>query len=133
MSTIYYWHHNICKPCGRYDRLHICKSLVTFRGYFGDEWDEEKAVFVYPPLIVSWLDWTEKLLSEGEVWNEYGDRIDTHEFINLVESTDLEARRRNYDWQVAHPDAIGGTDLGVAPGQSWLDDMGFSFSGREFS
>lgn len=133
MGTNYTWRHNICECCGRYDELHICKSLTTFRGHFGDEWDEERAAFVYPPLITSWKDWTERLLSGGEVWNEYGDRIDTHEFINLVEGTDLTARRRNYDWNVAHQHDYTASPLDVVPDGSWLDDMGFSFYGREFS
>lgn len=133
MGTNYFWHHDICTCCKRFERLHVCKSLVTFRGHFGDEWDEVEMVLVYPPLIVSWKDWTEKLLSGGEVWNEYGDHIDTHEFINQVESTDVEARRRNYDWHVAHQHDYTASPLAVVPDGSWLDDMGFSFYGREFS
>lgn len=132
MSTNFFWHHAICEHCDRFERLHICSSMVTFEGHFTEEWSADNKL-VWTPLIVSWLDWTEKLLSEGEVWNEYGDRIDTHEFINMVESTDLAPRRRAYDWNVAHRHDIGGRPIGVGRDQVWLDDFGFSFYGSEFA
>lgn len=136
MGTNYYWRHNICSCCGRYDSMHICKSLVSFQGYFDEaEWDDERREFKpAPPLIVSWQQWKAKLRAgEGEVWDEYGDRLDTEQFIADVEATDADNRRRQYDWVVRN-DGLGyHREFGVVPRGEWLDPDGFSFYGGEFS
>lgn len=136
MGTNYYWRHNICSCCGRYDQQHICKSLVMFRGYFDEpEWDNDRREFKpAPPLIVSWQQWRAKLRSdEGEVWDEYGDRLDTEEFILDVEATDADNRRRQYDAVVSYGTPFLERKFGVQPRGDWLDADGFSFYGGEFS
>lgn len=136
MGTNYYWRHNICSCCARYDELHICKSFGTFRGHFSEsEWDDKRRQFVYPPLIVSWAAWAEKLRSGGEVWDEYGRRHDTEEFIATAESVPAKRRRQHYDYCAEHhpPGAIGYREKAVAPDGEWLDADGYSFYGGEFS
>lgn len=128
MGTNFYWRHNACSCCGRYDERHICKSMVSFAGYFGlDEYGMPSA---NSPEITAWQDWKKRLLSGGEIWTEYGGRWGTAEFIDHVEATSPEARRRQYEWMVRNhgPDRIG-----VEPCKDWLDPEGFSFYGGEFS
>lgn len=137
MGTNYYWRHNICDCCHRYDEMHICKSLRSFRGYFGErEWsDEHRRMLPAPPLVVSWRQWRDKLRSAGEVWDEYGTRQDTEEFIARVEAVPLADRRRQHDWVVEHypPGVLGHRPVGVQPDGEWLDADGFSFYGGAFS
>ncbi len=136
MGTNYYWRHNICTCCHRYDEQHICKSLTSFQAYFGDaEWDDTTKQFgTAPALIASWADWKSVLAGDGAVFDEYGDRIEVAQFIADVEATDPSARRRQYDWCCAHPRGMGIRALDqVVPGGDWLDADGFSFYGADFS
>lgn len=126
MGTNYYHRYNHCDCCGRYDERHICKSMVTFRGYRPDsDWPDDFT----GPLLTSWRQWKAELLAGGSVWNEYGDALDTAEFIAAVESTRPDSRRRQYDRvqenAYRHP--------GRPTDQDWLDGDGFSFYGGEFS
>ncbi len=132
MGTNYSWRHNICECCGRYDELHICKSFRTFRGHFGEEWNG-RTMRSLP--IVSWQGWKTKLLSGGEVWDEYGQRRNTDVFIEEVESVSPADRRKHHDYCVEHypPGAIGHRAVGVGPDMQWLCPDGFSFYGGEFS
>lgn len=136
MGTNYYWRHNICACCNRYDEWHICKSLVSFQGHFDiDEWDEQ--TISYRPtkvLVASWEQWKTLLRTGGEVWSESGYSIPTDEFINDVESTDPANRRRQYDWCVSHPNYVDRAHIDrVDRSGNWLDADGFSFYGGEFS
>lgn len=136
MGTNYYWRHNICTCCGRYDEWHICKSLISFEGHFGEPvWDEADLRFnSAPPLVTSWEEWKGLIRKDGEVWDEYGVQHDVEEFIPRVEATDPAARRRQYDWCAAHPERLGDIRVGPVGERSyWLDADGFSFYGGEFS
>src|SRR5690349_1926872 len=103
MGTNYYARKDACEHCGRGDEdIHICKSLVMFRGYGpGDPLGE----------IKSWADWR-AVLEQGElrIFDEYGQEHSVAAFIADVEATAPEARRRQYDWMVAHSD----------PSNDWL-------------
>lgn len=135
MSTNFFWHHNICDCCGRYDELHICKSFHTFRGHFGDEWDEVNHEILRPPLIVSWKGWTEKLRSGGQIFDEYRRQHDIEEFIAATEALPRPGRRQHHDYCVEHypPGVMGHREVGVGPDMEWLCEDGFSFYGGEFS
>lgn len=135
MSTNYYWRHNICSCCDRYDEWHIGKNLTSFEGRFGEpDWDDKTRTFLNPPPVVaSWRQWRDLIRSGGQVWNEYGERIDTEVFIADVESTGEANRRRQYDWVANHTAPYWDRKLGVVPRGEWLDEDGFSFYGGEFS
>lgn len=125
MGTNYYHRYDHCECCGRYDERHICKSLRTFRGYRPDpDWPDEFT----GPLLATWQQWKAELLKGGEVWDEYGRREETAAFIEAVEATKPEHRRRQYDWMVEHA-----RDYGLSLGRDWLDPEGFSFAEGEFS
>lgn len=128
MGTNYYHRTNICDCCGRYDEQHICKSLVSFEAPVAWQ-DPQPDGFVVT--IKSWADWKARLLDGGEVWDEYGERIPTDEFIARVEATDPERRRWQYDWMAEHlPERVS---VQPAEGMDWLDADGFSFYGGAFS
>ena len=120
MGTNYYWRRDFCGQCGRYDEVHVCKSLISFQGSpMADELGRT---------VVSWQDW-KRLLTEdaAEIVDEYGNEYTADEFIAKVEATDPEARRRQFDYvrqQVA--------TIGIGPDLNWLDSDGFSFYGGEF-
>jgi hypothetical protein len=74
MGTNYYWRKDFCGECGRYETVHICKSLISFQGYPVAE-DLGRTV-------VSWQDWKRLLTEEGsEVVDEYGTEFTADEFI----------------------------------------------------
>lgn len=136
MGANYYWRHDICSCCGRYDELHICKSLTSFQAQFAEaEWDDLAKQYAPPePLAVSWSDWKDLIRKDGEVWDEYGHRQDVDDFIARVEATDPLSRRRQYDWCVNHPQDVPRRRIDrVGPRGEWLDADGFSFYGGEFS
>lgn len=127
MGTNYYaqvpTHEGACEHCGRADRAHICKSLVSFQGYddhgpFGE--------------IRTWADWKRVLRETPDltVWNEYGVEYGVEEFIGLVEATDPARRRRQYDWILAHPEWMG---VQRDMSRDWLDPDGFSFTIADFT
>lgn len=128
MGTNYFHRSNICECCGRYDEQHICKSLVTFEAPV--VWQDEPP-YGYVVTVKSWADWKARLLDDGEVWDEYGERIPSDEFIARVEATDPERRRRQYDWMVEHEPERA--TVQPAEGMDWLDVDGFSFCGGAFS
>ena len=136
MSTNYFWRHNICDCCGRYDELHICKSMVSFQGRFHEaEWDETTSQYAPPAVLVaSWADWKRLISGDGQIWDEYGTQRQVAEFIASVEATDPAARRRQYEWCAGHPETVDRADIGrIGPRGNWLDAEGFSFYGGEFS
>lgn len=126
MGTNYYHRYAHCDCCGRYDERHICKSMVTFRGYRPDpDWPDEFT----GPLLASWRQWKRELIDRGgQVWDEYGRQHDLAEFIAAVESTKPEHRRRQCDWVQEHAG-----DYGTRGDRYWLDGDGFSFYDGEFS
>lgn len=131
MGTNYYHRTSICSCCGRYDETHICKSHISFEAI--TEWQDDGNLIV---TVGTWTQWRERLLADGEVWNQYGEHIPTTTFIADVESVTLENRRRQYDWCVEHQHA-GWRDIPISddphPDAEWLDPLGYSFSGRPFS
>lgn len=136
MGTNYYWRHNICTCCGRYAEWHICKSLISFQGHFGEEtWNEAKLSYDSgPALAASWQQWKGLIRSDGEVWDEYGRQHAIETFIADVEATTPVARRRQYQWCADHTRHIGVGHLDkVGEHGEWLDADGFSFHGGEFS
>lgn len=135
MGTNYTWRHNICECCGRYDELHICKSFHTFRGHFGDDWDEVDHRIVRPPIVVSWKGWVEKLRSGGQIFDEYRRQHDIEEFIAAAEALPRAQRRQHFDYVAANylPGQCGWREKAVKPDGEWLCEDGFSFYGGEFS
>ena len=127
MGTNYYAIHETCTSCGRCDRTHICKSLISFQGHF--IWNNRGEP---EPWLTSWADWKDYLTNGPveHVVDEYGDKETVDDFIQMVEATSRDARRRQYDWMVAHEPARCGR---VAEGCDWLDADGFSFYGGGFS
>lgn len=92
MSTNYYWRHNICSCCRRYDEVHIGHQASlswSFEGHFRRQ----------PPFpITSWAEWKAVLsVNAGEVWDECGQQVPVDQFIAQVESAAPEHRRRQYD------------------------------------
>lgn len=133
MGTNYYHRTNICSCCGRYEETHICKSLNSFEAV--TRWLDE------PPYgrvieIGSWQEWKARLLDPepslaGQVWDEYGEQISVEEFIERVEATDPEWRRRQFTWMVNNAPAEVSSEPRLE--KTWLDPDGFTFSGRSFS
>lgn len=128
MGTNYYHRTNICECCGRFDQQHICKSMVSFEAPV--VWPDESP---FAPVVAasSWQEWKARLVADGEVWDEYGKQWDVLEFIDGVEATDPDARRRQFDWMSKHQPARTTTE--PAYGMDWLDPDGFSFYGGAFS
>jgi len=132
MGTNFYHRTNICKCCDRYDERHIGKSITDFRGYRPETTGPSYMPTVIDngmPVILSWDDWKRELRKGGEIWNEYGAKLDTEQFIADVEATELAARRRQFDWVEAHGYNHRRID-GTKP--NWLDAHGFSFYDGEF-
>lgn len=117
MGTNYYAIAEECEECGRYERLHVCKSLYLFQGHF--TWDEEGEPEHW---LVSWRDWKQYLRSRvSTIKDEYGKQHDIEDFIARVEEGHRKPPRRSI-----HP-------YTVAPDREWVDLEGFQFYGRDFS
>lgn len=133
MGTNYYWESEPCGCCGHSSqRLHVCKSLVMFRGHFRKpDWDDDRST---PDVqLPSWVEWRRFLLNTpGRIVDEYGDVHDRHRFIERVEATGRDARRRQCDWVRFNSPSGQVVDV-PASGLDWLDGDGFSFYGDEFS
>lgn len=141
MGTNYFatYQHCECQCPACTERIHICKSLVSFRGYRQDPKDLEMWPDDTPPAspwgdIASWSDWRAVLLGEkpgpkiSGIVDEYGSQHEIAEFIARIDATEKEDRRRQYD-AVQHY-------IGAFPPDTsnyWLDPDGYSFYGGEFS
>lgn len=127
MSTNYYHRTNICSCCDRYDETHIGKNTSGFEAVIDWDTDDGRPVMV----VSTWQEWKERLLAGGEVYDEYGTRIPTDEFIAERESLSMDARRRQYDWMAANRPS----EISWVPERdhTWLDPEGFTFYGGEFS
>jgi len=130
MGTNYHAARNHCDSCGRHDPLHICKSHVSFEGHFVTDWDKQ-GPWQVRPWLTSWAGWKTYLRSDevAFVQDEYGEMFDVEDFIQAVELSSPEARRRQYDWCA---DSGRKVDV-IEPGADWLDADGFSFYGGGFS
>lgn len=119
MGTNYYAHEpqcaSACAHCDQDIEWHIGKSLVMFEAHENSPWGP----------IESWADW-KRVLTENSlpIVDEYGQRHDLADFIERVEATGKEARRRQYQWIVDH---------GYPLDDDYLDADGFSFTRGEFS
>jgi len=88
MGTNYYLHQNVCEHCKRSDEpVHIGKSSggwsFSFRGYRSE----------HDPLgaITSEADWRRVITEgDGQILNEYGDRIGVIEFWQMIEAKKIE-------------------------------------------
>lgn len=128
MGTNYYHRTNICRACDRYDETHICKSLTSFEGPVRSQ-DEPPYGWVVE--VGSWREWRDRILADGEVWDEYGDQIPVETFVERVEATPLDLRGSQHKWMVTNePSRVSD---GPEEGKSWLDPDGFSFYGGAFS
>lgn len=128
MGTNYYHRTNICECCERYDETHISKYFTDFEAVVVDL---DEAPWGFLVVVGSWQEWKSRLLSGGEIWDEYGNRLPTKEFIDKVELTLPEDRRRHYDFIAKnYPVEISDEPDNY---KYWLDPQGFSFSGRPFS
>lgn len=141
MSTNYYLHYPKCKLCKKTpERLHICHTAATsftFQGHF-DKHDEA--------WLVSWSDWKQYLAEQcadpdlasemrAQIRTEYGALCSFKAFVDMVESTSVEARSARHNFMRYEYKPMLGLkpQLGrIAPGYDWLDAESFSFYGGEF-
>jgi hypothetical protein len=119
MGTNYYAEFPVCEHCGRGpERLHICKSMVTFEAHQAEEG--------LHPELTSWRAYRAWLREGGvQVRDEYGVTHDVETFIAKVELTAEEDRRRQHDWVVANEPSL--------LDRYWLDADDFTFSWGEFT
>lgn len=120
MGTNYYAAERECPhPCSHCEQQewHICKSMTSFQGHKVSPWGR----------IESWTDWKRILGFSGiRIRDEYGHFHEREDFIERVEATEPEDRRRQYEWMRDHGYPTG-------PGHEWLDADQFSFTFNEFS
>lgn len=125
MGTNYYAVENVCECCKRYDKkYHIGKKswgwAFTFQGYKYDG-------------LTSWQKYRE-YLSDKTIVDEYGDRIEYAEFVNMIETWGSPDHVREND---GHKNKVhnkeGRKDGYFNPEYDWDDEDGYSFSSREFS
>lgn len=123
MGTNYYVHINECWECGRWEELHVGTSGTCVQAHVRPAWSADDPTPIGE--IRSWADWR-KLLAEVDhtCWDEYGARLTTSELIAIFEGSDPAARRRQYDWMIAHREPMS---------HDWLDADGFSVTAVEFS
>ena len=136
MGTNYVLRYNACEHCSRYDEAHIGKQSFgwsfLFRAYPHEllnpaqpEWGYQPASpFGFP--VLSRADWL-RVLAEvrGDVFNEYGDEIETPvAWLSTIEPPDAALQRRE-DGMTTYPSYFDPT--------GWRDAEGFRFEPREFS
>jgi hypothetical protein len=132
VSTNYYVVIDPCPECGRAaEPMHI-GSGSCLRGYFHYPESDD-----YRPRITTWKEWRAFLLAlppTCHIEDEYGNTHEASEFVEQVEATSPDARRRQFDWEVRHERHHSRPRLGdVVPEGTWLDPDGFSFYGSAFS
>lgn len=126
MGTNYYWHHNECDCCGRYDEWHVGKSSGILQAI--TKWHDEEP---WLRLVVgTWRQWKLHLRSGGSLWDEYGKQLDVEEFIAQVDAWGQEHRRRQWEWMRDHGRR---TSTLPNPEVDYLDPDGYSFSTSDFS
>lgn len=126
MGTNYYVAKNLCECCNRYDEeYHIGKSswgwAFTFQGYKYDN-------------LTSWKLWKE-YLKDQIIKNEYGETVSYEEFVKMIETDKAPGRIRNDGHLNLNHNTEGkkGPYPYFDPEYDWDDDLGYSFSSREFS
>lgn len=130
MGTNYYLRAGICACCGRYDEIHVCKSFSTWNAPYRYE---DEAPWGPVVEIATWEGWKSRLRTEaengGRIFDEYGDEMPIHKFIERAEKHGADAERRQYQ---AVREA-GYTVDKIEPGSTWVDGDGFTFYAGEFS
>lgn len=119
MGTNYYAVEAECPtPCAHcaQDELHIGKSLTMFQQHETSPWGT----------ISDWSDWKRifRNCASVSIRDEYGNRHDPVQFVEDVESTNLEDRGRQFRWLVEHSHPLD---------RDYLDSFGFSWHRGEFS
>lgn len=109
MGTNYYLRENCCDHCNRWDELHIGKS--SFGWCF--------SLHIIPGKgILSLDDWVRRWKG-GQIWNEYGERIEESEMISIIKRegwkppegvADQQWLRRN--GAQLHPDGWARAEIG---------------------
>jgi hypothetical protein len=129
MGTNYYVAKDYCECCKRYEELHIGKSswgwAFSFRGY-RNTWDD--------PCVASWKEWKE-YLKDKSIVDECGERISYEEFVQMVEGPKAPGFVREDGHRNLSHNEAGKKDKypWFNPEHDWDDDLGYSFSGRDFS
>lgn len=140
MGTNYYWHDKPCGSCGRFEVMHVGKSSAgwsfAFRGYRHELMNAEFPEWGYDPSspfgfpVVSRADWR-KVFTErpGELWNEYGNRIDENPeaWLDRLEAP----MAQQQEWEQGQRSRSRWHDEDDA--RDWRDAEGFRFWGGEFS
>jgi hypothetical protein len=126
MGTNYYVISNECKCCNRYDEeYHIGKSShgwsFSFQGYKYDK-------------LTSWKMWKE-FLKDKTIKDEYGDAISYEDFVTLVETVKAPGFINPNGKKNQQHNEAGKKDKypWFNPEYDWDDDLGYSFTTREFS
>lgn len=124
MGTNYYVVENVCECCNRYDKqYHIGKSsygwAFSFQGYKNDG-------------LTSWQKWKE-YLADKIIHDEYGEKIDYTDFVNLIETVKGPNHIRADGKKNLVHNEEGHKEGWFNPEYDWDDEGGYSFSSREFS
>lgn len=129
MGTNYYWHDTPCGHCKRTERIHVGKSLHTWRAYRHALQDELRPDWGYAyesPVgfpILALSDWRRVFTERtGELRDEYGTQI-PDPIAWLAEAPPWKPGTDGWKW----------LDIDIQSGKGWLDDAGFRFYAGEFS
>jgi hypothetical protein len=129
MGTNYYWRHNICPHCGRYEEAHIGKSSMgwqfLFHGYRDNLLPLPDPEVDLKVKVLSWKDWKELLSKEGKIFNEYGAEVPLADLVANVEAPERKTMISHYDYCQEHHES----DLK----KMWKDPEGYTFWDREWS
>lgn len=124
MGTNYYVVDNVCECCKRYDeKYHIGKKsygwAFSFHGYKYDG-------------LTTWQKWKEYLVDKI-IYDEYGDKIDYTDFVNLIETYKGPKHIRADGKKNLVHNEEGRKEGWFNPEYDWDDPEGYSFCSREFS
>lgn len=137
MGTNYYWRDRPCEHCGRHDEIHVGKSSagwsLVFRAWPHRLDDPEHPEWGHDPSspfglpVVSRADWrTVFTLRSGELWDEYGRKVD-------YPLAWLDALKPPTGEQRGREDGNRGPMARPDPEREWRDSEGFRFYAGEFS
>ncbi|WP_433731062.1 hypothetical protein ACQP2Y_21720 [Actinoplanes sp. CA-051413] len=141
MGTNFFYRTNVCGHCDRYQEVHVGKRSAGwsfgFRGYPHTLFDVEhpewgydtESPFGFP--VLSRADWRKVFAdTPGELWDEYGRRVDEPAvWLDQHEAPD-DAQIRKEEGMTS----IAWWVDGYSPGaRSWRDAEGFRFDVGEFS
>ena len=125
MGTNYYWHVDTCKTCGHSKgKYHIGKSsggwTFSFQALSDFDSPDKKP-------IRSVKDWKRAMRStDGEIVDEYGQKMSTKEFWEMVR------RKKKQPGARVHATYVH-NERSYFAAYCWLDDEGNSFSEGHFS